>query len=102
MEDWQEWKAAHDRVLEFGQTLADSCGEAASKRIAQDIAQLKQEARHVFEGCEVNEKQAKFDKGVEEMRGWLTNAEHLITQPFPLSYNAVRERLQDLEVYVQS
>ena len=85
-------------MVECGNALAESCGEAVSQRIGQDVARLTQQARHVFERCEVNEKQARFDEGVEEMQEWLADTESLIHQPLPLSYNAVRARLQNLEV----
>ena len=101
VENWEEWKVAYDHVLESGQALAKLCGHATSKQIAQDLTRLNKQARHVFDTCELNEKQARFNKGVKQMKEWLSGVEDDIQRPFPLSYNSVRNRLQDLEVSLE-
>ena len=98
VDDWVKWKAAHERVLESGRALAASSGQTAANRITEELTRLKQLARQVFEACELKEKQERFDSGVGDMRRWLSDTEQVIQRSCPLSYDAVRSRLQDLEV----
>ena len=84
--------------MEHGKALARLCAPDTANKIVENLTTMKRAAESVFEEIKAKDAEKVFDDGVKELEQWLDTTEDAVDQSFPLKYEAVRDRLQQLEV----